>query len=643
MAKEQGDFTNGQPVGLDSALAAKVRAQLDRIVASPGFKGSQRRSKLLSYLVEEALADRAGSLKESVIATEVFDRDAGYDPQVDSIVRVEVGRLRSRLVEYYSQSVSEDQVQIEIPKGGYRPVFTAREPSLESAPQPAAPPPTPRLFPTHAAAAAAILIVLAVAAILVWRTTRLSAPSSIAILPFLNLSGDPSSEYLGDGISEEVTEALSQAAGLRVVARTSAFQFKGKNVDIREIGQRLGAAAVLEGSIAKRGGDLHVVAQLIRTRDGYHIWSETYDAAPADLPATESRLAQAVRDKLLPADARASGSAAGAVTTANPEAHDLYLRAAFEFSRRTADSTREAIDLAKQAVAKDPTYAQPYVLMAASESSLTNLLTQSPRAANERSRQDIAKALELDPGNSAALAQKAMLDYVDGWDWPLAEREFRQTLATGSHGSAENLYGWCLMTRGRFAEARRHLQRAAELDPLSLGPQLNQVEEEAYEGNLKAAQQKVETILHAAPNNPVALSAYSSLAMLQKNCPGAATSADKLMQLYPTLPFAEMAALGADSACGRKEQAEARFADILRRQTEGQISVYSLALIFNFRGETDQALTYLEKSADLREPPILYLKINKLLDNLRSNARFSALERRIGLLDESAAAQPNQQ
>ncbi len=639
MAKEQGDFTNGQPVALDSALAAKVRAQLDRIVASPGFKGSQRRSKLLRYLVEEALADRAGSLKESVIATEVFDRDAGYDPQVDSIVRVEVGRLRSRLVEYYSQSGSEDPVQIEIPKGAYRPAFTVREPSLESAPLLAAPP-TPRPFPTRMAAAAAILIVLAVAAALVWRTTRPSAPSSIAILPFLNLSGDPSSEYLGDGISEEVTEALSQSAGLRVVARTSAFQFKGKNVDMREIGQRLGAAAVLEGSIAKRGGDLHVVAQLIRTRDGYHIWSETYDAAPADLPATESRLAQAVRDKLLPADAREPGSA---VTAGNPEAHDLYLRAAYEFSRRTADSSRAAIDLAKQAVAKDPTYAQPYVLMAAGESALTTLLTESPRAANERSRQDIAKALELDPTNGAALAQKAMLDYIDGWDWPQAEREFRRVLATGSHGSAENLYGWCLMTRGRFAEARRHLQRAAELDPLSLGPQLNQVEEEAYEGNLKAAQQKAETILHAAPNNPIALSAYSSLAMLQGNCQGAASSADKLKQLYPTLPFAEMAALGADSTCGRKDQAEARFATILRRQNEGQIAAYSLAMIFNFRGEADQTLNYLEKSADLREPPILYLKINHLLDNLRSTARFSALERRIGLLDEPASAQPNQQ
>ncbi len=390
MAKEQGDFTNGQPVALDSALAAKVRAQLDRILASPGFKGSQRRSKLLSYLVEEALADRAGSLKESVIATEVFDRAAGYDPQVDSIVRVEVGRLRSRLVEYYSQSGSVDCVHIEIPKGGYRPVFTLRESSLEPALPLAAPPPARLGFATRIAAAAAILILLIAVAFLVWRWTRPSAPSSIAVLPFLNLSGDTSSEYLGDGISEEVTEALSQTAGLHVVSRTSAFQFKGKNLDMREIGQRLGAAAVLEGSVTKRGGDLHVVAQLIRTRDGYHIWSETYDAAPADLPAAESRLAQAVRDKLLPADAREVSSG---INAANPEAHDLYLRAAFELNRRTADSTRGAIDLARQAVAKDPTYAQPYVLMAASESSLTTLLAQSPRAGNERSRQYIATAL----------------------------------------------------------------------------------------------------------------------------------------------------------------------------------------------------------------------------------------------------------
>ncbi len=136
---------------------------------------------------------------------------------------------------------------------------------------------------------------------------------------------------------------------------------------------------------------------------------------------------------------------------------------------------------------------------------------------------------------------------------------------------------------------------------------------------------------------------YSSLTMLQGNCQGASTSADKLMQLYPSHSlFAEIAALGADSHVRAQGPGRgARFASILQRETEGQIAAYSLALIFNFRGETDQALTYLEKSADLREPPILYLKINHLLDNLRSNQRFLALERRIGLLDEPAS-QPNQ-
>jgi serine/threonine-protein kinase len=634
MATKQDRLKTGPAPMADADLAAtaKVRAQLERILESPLFQAADRRSKLLRYLVEKALADEAGSLKESVIATEVFGRGADYDPQIDSIVRVEIGRLRSRLTEYYGTAGPNEAVRIEIPKGGYKPIFQAKDVPREPVLPPAPAPVPPSRLRGRIAIAAVVILAIGAGVWAWWAASAASEISSIAVLPFLNLSGDPANEYLGDGISEEVTEALSESDGMRVVSRTSAFQFKGKSADIREIGQRLGASAVLEGSVAPRGGGFHVVAQLIRVRDGLHLWSQSYDGNAVELPALEARIADTVREKLgAPSSPKRSAQSAEVPTANSAEAHDLYLRAAFEFNRRTVASTRTAIQLAQEAAARDPSYSQPYVLMAGCESMLTTLLAEKPHAAAERARQYIAKALDIDPKNSVALGQKAMLDYVDGWDWPQAEREFQRTLATGSHGAVENLYGWCLMTRGRFSEARKHLQMAADLDPLSLGPQLNQVEELAYEGNLKGSQAKVDQILKTAPSNPVALAQKATLAVFSGDCAGATASSSKLLQLYPQLAFGEVSALGSDGVCGRRDQAELRLAGILAHNASGKIGNYTIADIFAYRGDADKAIAYLQESADRREPPVLYLKIDHLLDKIRNDPRFTALERRIGL------------
>ena len=631
------DLESAKPKPAGASRTAEIRMQLDRILLSPGFQGANRRARLLRFLVEQTLEERGDSLKESVIAAEVFERAPDYDPQVDSVVRVEVGRLRSRLVEYYGQAGQDQPVRIEIPKGGYRPEFVFRDAAPETvtdAPDRVPPPQQnvilpSRKLPDWKLAVAATIAIAVLAGVFWWtRTVHPANPTSIAVLPFLNLSGDPANEYLGDGISEEVTEALSQSPGLQVVARTSAFQYKGRAADVREIGRKLGAGAVLEGSVARRGQGLHVVAQLIRARDGYHLWSQSYDGSAADLPSVEDQITQTVNQELDPAVAVRETIAAR-----NPEAHDLYLRAAHEFSRRSPDSARRAIGLAKQAIEKDPSYAQPYVLMASAESLLTTLQVQAPRPANERARQDIAKALELDPRNNAAHAQKAMLDYIDGWDWPQAEREFQFVLGQGSHGSAENLYGWCLMTRGRFAESRKHLQIAAELDPLSLGPQLNQVEELTAEGSLKEARRKAEEIVRIAPTSFVALSLLAAVAFYQHDCPNTIEWSQKLLHLYPQVPYTHLNALAADVGCGHMEGSQAKFQEILSGHPPGFISPHYLAASYGALGDPDRAMFYLQKSADLREPTLLYLKIDKGLDKMRQDPRFIALERRIGLLD----------
>jgi len=426
----------------DSLRAAAVRAQLDCILADFASSRATRLGRLLRYLVEQTLEGRA----------EVFDRAPGYDPQIDSVVRVEVRRLRTRLSEYYEKTDANTHLRIEIPRGSYQPVFVFREPAPDSelarTPTKPAPERRPRSWIWVAAGALAIAVLLAAFAVWRMRISSPATPAAIAVLPFLNLGQDPADEYLADGISEELTETLAEFNDLRVVSRTSAFQYKGKSIDVGEIGRNLRAGAVLEGSVARRGGQLRVIAQLVRTSDGYHLWSHSYEVSLAELPPVEAAIAQSAREKLAPSSSRPASSEAAAVR--NPEAHDLYMRAVYEFNQRTPESTREAMDLARQATEKDPSFAQPFVVMAAGESQLTQLQVESSRAGAERAWQYVAKALALDPANSGAHAQKALLAYTDHWDWPQAEKEFKLALAAGSHGSAENLYGWCLITRGRF-------------------------------------------------------------------------------------------------------------------------------------------------------------------------------------------------
>jgi serine/threonine-protein kinase len=626
---------NSVPPPADSArAAAEVRSQLERVLSNEAFSGATRRSRLLRYLVQEALKDHAESFKESVIATEVFDRAPDYDPQIDSVVRVEVGRLRARLAEYYDKAGAQDPVRIEIPKGGYRPVFSFREAAPATGMEPVqdpAPAVGNRSWKLIAGFAIALIAILA--AVAAWRmrtpaTAASAVPPSIAVLPFINLGGDPADEYLGDGISEELTESLSEFNDLRVVARTSAFQYRGKSADIRDIGRDLRASAVIEGSIARRGAEFHVIAQLIRSSDGYHLWSHSYDASPAKLSSVEREIARSTREKLNPKAAPVDDSTPG-----NPEAHDLYIRAAYQMNRRTEASTRQAIELARQATAKDPTFAQPYVMMAACELQLNSMLAQSPHQAVERALADVAKALAIDPANSGAHAQKALLIYTDEWDWPQAEREFQLALASGSHGSAENLYGWCLMTRGRFAEAQKHLRIAAELDPLSLGPQLNQVATLMNERNYREAKVRVDEILKTAPTSPVALYYESGVGASQKNCPAATAASQALLSAYPDSIIATNSKVLANVACGRPAGVKEAVIEIQRKHPTAYGSPYSMAAGYAMINDSERAMVFLEKSAELRESSLMQLKVDPTFDLIRNDPRFIALERRIGLLD----------
>ena len=452
--------------------------------------------------------------------------------------------------------------------------------------------------------------------------------TAVVVLPFLNLTGEPSQEYLGDSLTDELTEALAESRNLRVVARTSAFQFKGKNQDIREIGRALNAGAILEGSITNREHQFRVVVQLIRAADGYHLWSRTYDVTLADLSHVETEIAASTEQALVPA--RKGAAQAKVAPAPNPEAHDLYMRAIYQLQLHTADSLKESLRLSQEAVRIDPQYARAHFAIARAANTLSAIGVISGLEAAKLGRAAAQKALAIDPQFSDAHAYMAHTAYVYDWNWPEAEKEYALALqGEGSHGQAHSWYGWALTTRKRFAEARSHLQIAEELDPQSPNPRQNMVTDLIFERNFPAAKREVAGIFKLYPKSIVAIRDQGWIAILENDCAAARSSAETAFQWYPEQGD-KTGSPAMKVVCGQPEEAR-RQLEKMARQTDFQ-SPYGMAQGYTALGDADHAIEYLEKSAAARESVILYLGIDTLFDPIRKDPRFMALERKIRLI-----------
>ena len=267
------------------AIAEPVRRQLDKILGSRGFVGNDRLSKFLRFVVDQHLQGKAVELKESLVGIEVFGRTPGFDPRQDSVVRTEAARLRVRLTQYYAGEGAGDPVVIELPKGGYTPVF--RQP--KDAPSRLA-----RLWLTTTLAGLAL--VLAVGGW--WWVRHKSAPIAIAVLPLNNLSEDPGNEYFTDGLTYEIIRSLSIIEGLAVRSQTSSFAFKGKPRNVREAGKQLDAEYILEGSVLRSGQQLRINVQFIRVRDDFPLWSGKFDHELTDIFAIQDEISRGIVNSL---------------------------------------------------------------------------------------------------------------------------------------------------------------------------------------------------------------------------------------------------------------------------------------------------------------------------------------------------------
>jgi TolB-like protein/class 3 adenylate cyclase len=324
----------------------------------------------------------------------------------------------------------------------------------------------PRL--RRAAIGAALAVTAAAALFLArdWRPASPTGPASVAVLPFDDMSPNGDQEYFADGMTEEIINALARLPDLRVVARTSAFAFKGKDADIRTIGERLGVKNVVEGSVRRSGERLRVTAQLISVADGYHLWSETYDRDVADVFAIQEEVATKVAEAL---SVRIGGRSLAQKPPPDPRAYELYLTGRQIFALRSEDSLRSASLYFEQALALSPSYAPALSGLADALTLLSVYGFDTSPGVLERAREAAQAAVRADPLLGEAHASLGRQQYAGStWDWEGAERHLRRALELSpGYATAHMWYSEVLRATGRVAEGSAEIQRALELDPFS--------------------------------------------------------------------------------------------------------------------------------------------------------------------------------
>ena len=617
---------------------AQVREQLGRILASDLFLNSQRLSSFLRFIVESALRGEGEQIKEYLIGVEVFGRGSSYDPRTDPVVRVEAGRLRLKLTEYYRTLGGHDSIVIELPKGGYVPVFQSQNGNREA--------PGPQLLEPRqsgtagvrtrtpgilAAAGALALLALVFSYFFRARGVSLPHPASIAVLPFVNVGAGagPDNQYLGDGVAEELTTGLAQLKGLRVVAATSAFQFRGKGEDVRKIGEELNARALLEGSVSRLSGGLRVNAQLVSTQNGYHLWSKIYDVDAAGIfDAEDDIVRQTAHILQVPIeDVRLQRPANR--ETKSPEAHDMYLQGRYFWSKRDLPDMERAIGLFQQAIRKDPNFAlayaglaDTYVVMGGNGQKPLEQVVPPARAA-------LSHAMELDPSLAEVHATLALLNSESSGLRRGLEAELRRAVELSpGYASAHHWLGLILTGQQRFEEANTELRTAQILDPLS--PIISEGVAENYYAwrryDHAIAELKQIQKMNSSMGDEILGRVYVAQGMYQE----AIDQFNRIRQRDESPKILAELAI-AYAAAGRKDQARKVLGDAMTPQ-KLYVPPYWIAEAYVLLGEKDEGFQWLQRAYEAKDPMLGSLMVDPLLDSIRSDPRYAEMLRRADLV-----------
>jgi serine/threonine-protein kinase len=452
---------------------------------------------------------------------------------------------------------------------------------------------------------------------------------SIAVLPFINLSSDKENEYFSDGMTEELINAMANVDGLRVASRTSAFRFKGKDVDIKQLGEKLNVSAVVEGSVRRDGDRLRITAQLINVADDDHVWSKTYERELKNVFEVEEELARSIAQALKAKLVQTEAVPLVKPTTSNLAAHDLYLKGRYLWNKRTADALAKARTYFQQAIEQDPTYALAFVGLADTviviehgAASAVEMLPDAKRAA--------LKALEIDGALAEAHATLGLISHYN-YEWITAEQEFRQSIKLKpEYPTVHQWYGLLLVSTGRLKEALAQAEQARQLDPTSL------IINSALTATLVAAREYDRAIAQANKTlelDPSFQQAHYDLTYAYMGQGRYREAVAELEKLGPSALSSRGAGqLGfAYGMNGQRAEALRVLAQLEKRSEREYVQPSARALIYMGLGDKDQAFAWLDKAFAERDYRLRELKAQPLFDSLRSDPRFTRLLKQMHL------------
>jgi serine/threonine protein kinase/Tfp pilus assembly protein PilF len=478
---------------------------------------------------------------------------------------------------------------------------------------------------------AGIFILAAVAVAMYLRSASSgSTIRSLAVLPFLNVTKDPDTEFLSDGITESTINSLSQIPQLRVLASGTVFTYKGKQVDPRTVGRDLNVDAVVTGTVTQRGDVLVIRAGLVNVSDGSQIWGDQYDRNVSDILQVQSSIADEISKQLKIKLSGEQRQRISAQHTDNTEAYQQYIKGRYYWNKRTAEGFQKAIQHFQAAVEKDPEYALAYSGLADVYSLLSDYGLEPGTASGPKAKAAALKAIAIDDQLAEGHSSLANTLSLVEWNFIEGQKEFKRAIELNpNYATGYQWYSNALTSRGEFEKGMTMIKQAQKLDPLSLiisdnvGWQL--YSDEKYEESIRQFQKTLEL-------DPAFIPAVRDMGLsyLQiKKYPQAEQQFHKLTQLSSKVN-GDQGLIMVYALSGKKEQAQTLLDELLKNASKTYIAPCYIAQIYSMLNERDQAFLWLEKALKVKDTNIVNLKVDPLYRNLRSDPRYEELKNRIG-------------
>ncbi len=573
-----------------SADTEKIRQQLERVLGSKAFRQVDRLQRFLSFIVNETLAGRGDSLKEFLIGIEVFGKEASFDPRMDPIVRVQARRLRARLTRYYREEGRNDEILIELPKGGYAPLFH----------------PVEGAEPKHSVA------------------TVLASRNTILVVPFVDNSPAGDQASFCRGLSEEIIHTLTNARKFRVIPADTA--------EPRRDTVERNAAMRITGSVRKSRDTVRVTTQLIDSSSGCYLWSASLDRNVEDPIAVQEEVARAILERLQ-SELSGGGRARSDRPTENLAAYNLYMQGRHRLNQRTEDSMRKAAEFFNKAIAEDPQHAQAYAGLADAYGLLGHYGVLAPADVWTKAASNAAWAVLLDDDSAEAHTSLAHVKSTQDWDWMGSEREFQRAISLDSRfATAHHWYAMsCLAPLGRLDEALQEMQLARAIDPISsiISRDLAMIfyYRRDFDTSLEQCDRTIE-------QNPHFAAAYWTLGLVQAqrgDLDEAAAAFQRGLQLAPQSPRMHGAIARIFALASKREEAMRILADLHDLAKKRYVSPFELASIhFAFR-EWEQGFEWLTRAFQDRCFELIAIKVDPRFDALMKDSRFTELSAQLGL------------